>query len=136
MRAHEAAVLASLFGRGGDDGDDDEDERRGQKVIPEAQITMLRELFDRYRTCPFKPGDLAAMRKGIGGTNADAGQPCLVLEVRPNADPDFNYGLKAMDSASHLYGNRRDVRIATYTAGEYVAFWVESWILGPYEGPR
>lgn len=119
-----ASVMAALFG--GDGGDPF---KEPALPLPEAQIMTLRELAARYRQCVYKPGDLVKMSDGLAGA-CGTERPCIVLETRPNADVDFSG-----PSSSHLYGNRRDVRIMMWLEGEYVAFWVESWTLVRWEEP-
>ena len=98
--------------------------------LPEALVMTLLEIYDRYRNHRFVPGDIITPRKGYLYSNA--GLPHIVLEV--DDDPEsIRHGLN--DGACN-WGGRYDARVATWTNGEYTAYWIESWSFELYELPK
>jgi hypothetical protein len=100
------------------------------RPLPEAQVLELQSIFEKYRQTRFKPGDLVVVRRG--GCRAEDKDPHIVLEINPNAAPDFSQS-EHCDPACQLYGARHDIRIACLLQGVYGAFWAESWYFEPYE---
>ena len=106
----------------------------------EGQIARLREAAERFsprrgiEPFPFKVGDLVTPRKDSPLINA--GEPHLVVEVNPNALPDFGnasygdiaWGMRPqIRCISIVHGNRTEEALA--------AFWEEASYFQPYVGP-
>lgn len=101
----------------------------GPRPLPEAQIMTLREIFATYRQPRFKPGDLITPHRwsNVWG----AGNPHLVLEILPEAEPNFN----GANGGECFFGSRNDIRFACLAhdgSQHYVAFWGESWCFELY----
>lgn len=101
---------------------------------PDALCITLREIAAAYAApCPFKAGDIVTPRRNYNIKGA--GEPHVVLEVITRPDPNFGAAKSPVETSSHAYGARRDVRIACENGGHIAAFWMESWTLEPYRGP-
>lgn len=109
------------------------DERRASvpKPLAEAIVMELRETFARYGACPYKPGDLVtpASNASLRG----AGEPHIVLEVAPDARPDFERGTPS----TTVFGCRHQMRVLSRAGdGALVAHWVEAFEFVPWTGER
>lgn len=94
--------------------------------LPEAVVATLRELEARYRAgCPYVPGDLVSPR--VDYAIKGAGFPAIVLEVRESPIQAFEG-----NHATSSFGARLDIRVATFSSGNYSAFWAESWQFEPF----
>jgi hypothetical protein len=102
-----------------------EQKSKTPRPLHEAQIATLREVFADYRKPPFRAGDLVTPRRGCDMRHE--GEPHMVLEMRPDAEPRF-----MDDSGACTNGVRLDMRVGSLNDGDYVAHWVESWLFEPY----
>lgn len=103
-----AALLASAM----------HDADEGPAILPEAAIHRLREAAPRFTApVPFVVGDLVTPRSDspIKG----AGNPHLVIETRPGAEPFFG----ALSPGSPDFGMRLNVRVITISGGDVCAYW-------------
>lgn len=99
----------------------------------EAQIDELRRAFSDYEVGAerFKPGDLVQAKKNSQYHNP--GEPVVVAETRPDAEPFF--GMIATEAGSNSFGGRQDMRVLLINDfGDIVAHWVESFQFEPYDG--
>lgn len=90
------------------------------RPLPEAQIMMLRELYEAYHTQQFAPGDIVTPRAGTGINGA--GNPTIVLEVRDDAELDFS-----TNRPGPFFGRRLEMRVMTLMDEDYLTFWTEMW---------
>jgi hypothetical protein len=101
---------------------------QSEKRIPhEGQVARLQEALELYQApVTFEVGQLVTPRRGSPMTMP--GEPHVVLEVDPDAAPDFG----ADEVGTGGYGQRPQVRVACVTRDLVAAFWVEAWHLEPY----
>ena len=115
-------ALQALFG-------DDEDD--GVRIDPEAQLMRLREAAPRFAPpngespFPFSAGDVVTPRKD--GTIRGKGEPHIVIEVNPSAEPSWRD-----EPGSTGFGSRFNMRVLCITNGDIVPFWVEAAHFEPY----
>jgi len=114
---------------------DREMDQAASRPLPEAQIDELRRIEADYRAgCRFKVGHLVTPRKGRA--IRDAGNPAIVLEV---FDPPIRILAPVRDlfeCGNNVFGARYDMRVASFTSGDYVAFIAESWHYETWTGGR
>lgn len=97
----------------------------------EGQIVRLREAAELYAApVQFEVNQLVTPRKDAPVTMA--GEPHLVLAVRPGAGYDFLAGKKGETG----YGSRPQVRVLCLHSGGYIVpFWGEAAHYEPYVEP-
>ena len=104
------------------------------RPLPEAVIATLREHAANYMApCPFKPGDLVTVRRGVGIRGA--GEPAVVLETL--AEPVFTAVTTANnDWGSNGFGARLNVRMLSLSDDneDVTPHWIEHWRLEAYTG--
>ncbi|MBB2959892.1 hypothetical protein [Methylobacterium sp. R2-1] len=102
---------------------------RRRSSPPDVLCTTLREELARYQQpCPFKAGDLVTPR--ATAPFKGRGEPHMVVEVRADAEPDFNEAKTGND-----YGCRNDIRVMSEVGEVLPLHWVESFYFEPYTGP-
>lgn len=108
------------MGNGGEESD-------APRPVHEAQIEMLKEIYERYGVVRFQPGDIVTPVRGMNIRSA--GEPHIVLETRPNAEPLMPSTIGDIsDVGSSSFGRRLDMRVATcFQDNTYTTYWVESW---------
>lgn len=110
----------------------EDDEGEAKNPCPEAQVMTLKEVAEDYFKGPgrFKVGDLVTPRPG---TNIKgAGEPAIVVEVNPDAKPNFQRNESDSDG-SPRFGAKYDVRLLRFLNGTLLSYWEESWQLVPYK---
>lgn len=95
----------------------------------DVQITEINGAFEHYITgaARFKVGDWVTTR--VNGYRKHAGNPARIVEIREDAEPNFNHE----DDGSPTFGAPHDIRIMRRHGNALSCYWVESWELEPYE---
>jgi hypothetical protein len=131
MPGFEMVDLDELFGH---IGGQQLDQSERPKILPEAAIMRLRELYDAFiAENPFKPGDLVTVRPGVNRTGD--GDPHIVLEVRaPFAEIRNFECVEPGETGSCAFGQKLNIRVLCITGDSAASYWMEHWMLELYTG--
>ncbi len=127
-----AAAIAKAIDNGALDAADDQ-----PPASASSQVLRLREIGQRYMNVldRLKVGDLATFDKSVPGHLK--GQPCLIVDLMPDAAPQFVSDVEHSPMNDPDFGARYDVRIMHIDSGGIVhCHWVESWQLVPFVDPN
>lgn len=110
------------------------DAQRERRAIPALADEMLVEAAARYAArrqfFPFRVGQLVTPRPDT--TYMGAGDPHIVVEVRPMPNPAF----EVSKPGNHQFGQMVDMRVLCYVGQTIASFWVESWAFEPWHKPE